>query len=281
MCRLYGFIASEETGLECSLVEAQNALIVQSDRDLRGIRNPDGWGLAAWDNDRPGIVKSTFPAFADREFGEIASSVFSKAAIAHIRAATVGEVAFENTHPFQYGPWVFAHNGTLASFEHLRTHLDLGVFGPPSGTTDSETIFLWLLNRMARHGLNPLRPAEDLLALVELLHDAVSDLIQISIRAGVEQQPTLNFMIGDGSHLAASRWGNSLHWTYRVGVTDCEVCGVSHCPTADETYRSVVVASEPITNEEWIEIPEGTIFGAGPDAATITRSLTGTVWVPA
>ncbi len=281
MCRLYGFIASEETGLECSLVEAQNALIVQSDRDLRGVRNPDGWGLAAWDEDRPGIVKSTLPAFADREFVEIASSVFSKSALAHIRAATVGKVAFENTHPFQYGPWVFAHNGTLASFEHVRTHLDLGVFGPPSGTTDSETIFLWLLNRMHSYGLNPLVPAPGLEGLVELLHDAVRDLIQISIRAGSDDQPTLNFMLGDGEHLAASRWGNSLYWTYRVGVTDCQICGTPHCPTADDNYRSVVVASEPITEEDWIEIPEGTVFGAGPDVATMSRSLTGSVWVPA
>lgn len=89
--------------------------------------------MAAWDEHHPGIVKSTFPAFADKEFAEIASSAFSKAAIAHIRAATVGKVAFENTHPFKYGPWVFAHNGTLASFERVRTHLDLGVFGPPEG----------------------------------------------------------------------------------------------------------------------------------------------------
>lgn len=281
MCRLYGFIASEETSLECSLVEAQNALIVQSDRDLRGIRNPDGWGLAAWDEDRPGIVKSTLPAFADKEFGEIASSVFSRSGIAHIRAATVGGVAFQNTHPFQYGPWVFAHNGTISLFEHVRTHLDLGVLGPPSGTTDSETVFLWLLNRMGQRGLSPLVPAGGLEALVELLHDAVRDLIQISMKVGATTQPTLNFMIGDGTHLAASRWGNSLFWTYRVGVTDCEICGTSHCPTADETYRSVVLASEPITAEDWIEIPEGTIFGAGPDIATMSRSMTDTFWVPA
>lgn len=275
MCRLYGFVASEETGLECSLVEAQNALLVQSDRDLRGIRNPDGWGIAAWDETIPGVVKSTFPAFADRGFREIASSVFSHSVIAHIRAATVGRVAFENTHPFQYGPWAFAHNGTIGSFEHVQTHLDLGPYGPPVGSTDSETLFLWLLNRMRDHGLSPLSQADHLPRIVDLLHDAVQDLVRISMRAGADQPPTLNFILSDGRHLAASRWGNSLYWLYRKGVTDCMVCGTSHCPTADASYRAVVVASEPITDEDWNEIPEATVFGASPEITTLTRSLVG------
>lgn len=275
MCRLYGFVASEETGLECSLVSAQNALLVQSDRDLRGVRNPDGWGIAAWDGAVPGIVKSTFPAFADRGFAEVAESVLSHSVIAHIRAATVGPVAFENTHPFQYGPWVFAHNGTVHSFEHVRTHLDLGTFGPPEGSTDSETVFLWLVNRMSSHGLSPMQPSDSLARVVDFLHDAVQELVQISLRAGATETPSLNFVLSDGENLAASRWGNSLYWTYRTGVTDCMVCGSSHCPTADETYRAVMVASEPITDEDWNEIPEGTVFGASPEITTLSRSLVG------
>lgn len=275
MCRLYGLVASEETGLECSLVEAQNALLVQSDRDLRGVRNPDGWGIAAWDGTVPGVVKSTSPAFADRGFREIASSVFSHSVIAHIRAATIGSVAFENTHPFQYGPWAFAHNGTIASFEHVRTHLDLGPYGPAQGVTDSETVFLWLLNRMRDHGISPIRQADSLPPIVELLHDAVQDLVQISMRAGADHAPTLNFLLSDGRHLAASRWGNSLYWLYRTGVTDCMVCGTSHCPTADASYKAVVVASEPMTDEDWNEIPEGTVFGATPTITTLTKSLVG------
>ncbi len=64
MCRSYGIVASEETGLECSLVESQNALFAQCDRDLRGVRNPNGWGIAAWDRGVPGVVKSGSSAFA-------------------------------------------------------------------------------------------------------------------------------------------------------------------------------------------------------------------------
>jgi hypothetical protein len=35
------------------------------------------------------------------------------------------------------------------------------------------------------------------------------------------------------------------------------------------------VAPEPITDEDWKEIPEGTVFGAAADITTATRSLLG------
>lgn len=273
MCRLYGFLATESTRLECSLVEAQNALVVQSDRDLRGVRNPDGWGIASWEPDLPRVVRNTDPAFADRRYAEVASTVTSHAVIAHVRAATVGAVAIENTHPFHYGPWAFAHNGTISGIEHVRTRLDLGLYAPPWGQTDSELAFRWLLNRMGDHGLDPNSPADGLEPVMALIEDAVSELVRLSIGIQVEEAPSFNFVISDGRHLVASRWGNSLFWTFRRGVTDCTFCGTSHCVQADENYRAVVVASEPLTNEDWLEIPEGTVFGANSRLETMSRSL--------
>jgi predicted glutamine amidotransferase len=209
MCRLYGFLATEPTTLECSLVAAQNALQTQSDRDSRGVRNADGWGIAHWVGDDKEVIKSTMPAFADDQFAKIASDIWSEAAIAHVRAATIGRVSADNTRPFTFGTWAFAHNGTI-----------------PAGATD---------------------------------------------------QPKLNFVISDGRHLAASRWGNTLYWTIRRGIRDCAVCGTSHCPSADEDYRSVVVASEPLTDENWTEVPEASVLGVEPGAHTLTRDLLATV----
>ena len=274
MCRLYGFLATEPTRVDCSLVEAQNALQVQSDRDQRGIRNADGWGIAHWDSSvRPVVIKSTDPAFADQRFSAAAAAVTSDAIVAHVRAATIGSVAERNTHPFRHGPWSFAHNGTIAGIEHVATHLDLGRFGPPEGETDSELAFRWILNRMADYGLDPDESARDLGALVDLVADAVLELVQISLRAGIVEPPKLNFLLSDGRHMVASRWGHTLWWTFRRGITDCAVCGTSHCPAADESYRSVVIASEPITDEDWIEVPEGSVLGVSPDAHTMKRDL--------
>ncbi|GMQ86180.1 MAG: class II glutamine amidotransferase [Acidimicrobiia bacterium] len=274
MCRLYGFLATEPTRLECSLVAAQNALQVQSDRDSRGVRNADGWGIAHREGDRPAVIKSTDPAFADHRFAEAATSVSSDSVIAHIRAATVGGVAERNTHPFTHGPWSFAHNGTIPGIEHVATHLDLGRFGPPEGETDSELAFLWILNRMADYGLDPEAPAENLDSLVDLVADAVLELVRITIQTGATEPPKLNFLLSDGRHMVASRWGHTLYWTFRRGIRDCTVCGTSHCPAADETYRSVVIASEPITgDEDWTELPEGSVLGVAPNAHTMKRDL--------
>ena len=273
MCRLYGFVATEPTRLDCSLVRAQNALQVQSDRDRRGVRNADGWGIAHWNPSGFTVDKSTNPAFADARFVETASSIASNAVIAHVRAATVGCVGDENTHPFRHGPWAFAHNGTISGFTHIRTHLDVGQFGPPLGDTDSELAFRWMLNRMARHGIDPGEPAVSIEPLLDVVGEAVLDLVRIAMRVDESDSPKLNFLISDGKHMVASRWGNSLYWAFRRGVPDCAVCGISHCPTADDDYRAVVIASEPITNEDWSEIPEGTVFGVGPGARTVFRDF--------
>src|SRR5207342_839175 len=69
--------------------------------------------------------------------------------VAHIRKATQGRVALENTHPFvrelwgRY--WVFAHNGDLQDYAP-RLH---GAFRPV-GDTDSERAFCWLMQELAK-----------------------------------------------------------------------------------------------------------------------------------
>ncbi len=273
MCRIYGFLATEDTRLHCSLVDAQNALLVQSDRDRTGRRSPDGWGIAEWRSGLPLVTKNTLPAFADHQFADVASNVRSRAVIAHVRTATVGRVAQENTHPFDHGPWVFAHNGSIPGIEHVGTRLNLGLYGPTWGDTDSELVFRWMLNRMSGYGLDPDDPAEDLAPLLDLVEDSLFELIRFGIEAGFEEQPLLNFIISDGRHMVASRWGNSLYWTFWRGVSDCAFCESSHCEHADETYKAVAIASEAITNEDWREIPEGTLLGVNPAFITVSRSL--------
>jgi predicted glutamine amidotransferase len=81
--------------------------------------------------------------------------IHSKNVIAHIRKATQGGVALENTHPFMrelWGRyWIFAHNGNLPDFS---PPLD-GSF-TPVGQTDSERAFCWLLqNLRQRFGSRP------------------------------------------------------------------------------------------------------------------------------
>jgi predicted glutamine amidotransferase len=266
MCRLYGITGNQPARVECALVEAQNALLQQSILDSRGIANPDGWGVGIYEQGAPAVFKSARAAAHDTEFRDTAGRVVSRNVIAHIRAATVGSSGLDNTHPFRHGPWLFAHNGTLAGWDRLEPQLEAEIpdhlLRQRRGETDSELMFLWMLGRMHRHGLDPLSGADSVSEIIDLLAAAVPEL---SRRSGeVTGGPSrLNFLLSDGIHLGASRWGNSLYLTERSGRTDCEVCQTSHLTGPGESrYRAIAIASEPITGETWIEIADRSFIGA-------------------
>lgn len=99
-----------------SLLAAENAIAVQSSR------HRDGWGLAFYLGNRiPHTIKSALPANADNIFSKVSGVVASETVLAHIRQATTGDKNILNSHPFQHGNWVFAHNGTrrCVFFDHL------------------------------------------------------------------------------------------------------------------------------------------------------------------
>jgi predicted glutamine amidotransferase len=100
MCRLYGFRATEPTTVECTLVRAQNALIVQSQRDQEGRSNAHGWGVAVYPNGGlPHVERQAWAAYHGEHFREAAVRAHARTVVAHVRRATMGVPALENTHP--------------------------------------------------------------------------------------------------------------------------------------------------------------------------------------
>ena len=278
MCRLYGFRANAQTTVECTLVRAQNSLLSQSRVDMRGASSPDGWGIAWYQNGAPTIERQQTAAFGDQRFSATAEGVASRTVIAHVRRATLGGAALANTHPFSQGLWTFAHNGTLTAFDRvgslLENETDPLFLSGRQGTTDSELIFLWLLSRMAKLGIDPQRRCDDTEGLVEMVADSVLSLASLSEELGATESAQLNLLLTDGELLIASRWKNSLYWVDRQGVHDSEVCGLSHVPQAtDSDYRAVVVASEPISRESWREVPARSILRVDRDVHAEIRSI--------
>ncbi len=264
MCRLYGFRGSAPTRLDCSLVRAPNALMAQSRLDGRGLANADGWGIGSYGDGRPVVDKCDTAAYQDRRFSETVAGVNSPTVLAHVRQATVGGAKWANTHPFAHGVWCFAHNGTLTAFDRVAPSLEREVgsdlLGSRCGTTDSELIFLWLLSRMARAGIEADATCEDPEPVRALLAESVLLLAARSEEAGADEPAKLNFLLTDGVTMVASRWGNSLFRLCRNGVRDCEICGLAHAEEHRVAgYRAAVVASEPITQETWEEVPEQSV----------------------
>lgn len=261
VCRLYGFRATEPTKVECTLVHAQNALMVQSRGDREGLEHAHGWGVATYEDHHPRVERQAWAAYHGEHFRRAAARVFSCTVIAHVRRATVGDPRPENTHPFWAGPWAFAHNGTVPHFDRLRERL-LGETSAEhraaiQGETDSEHIFRMLLTRIER------APDRALLAIVR---DAVQTIVRWCRELDPDAPIGLNLLLTDGERMAGSRWGRTLYSVTREAIRDCEICGFAHVHhTPGRPYFAVVVASEPISHEDWVEVPDYSVYEVTPD----------------
>jgi predicted glutamine amidotransferase len=142
MCRLLGYVARQPVIAAHVLENTLEAFIEISHF------HADGWGMA-WYDEQAHVqhAKTPEPAHTSVEFSSLAASARTDALIAHVRWATPGfALCMENTHPFIYKQFAFAHNGAVAPNEglealiapHLREHI--------TGTTDSERHFLALLS---------------------------------------------------------------------------------------------------------------------------------------
>ena len=181
MCRVFGCVAAEPISVSHDLLQAANPLIRQSEE------HDSGWGMAVYkraDGEEPQCIRFPEAAYQDGEF-ESATGMRGRIFNMHVRRATMGGLAPENTHPFCLGPYSFCHNGTIVRFPKL---LEPGV-SPPTGQTDSEHFFNFLM-RDFDDG-HPKR----------CLRTAVRKMIERSPFSGI------NFLFSDGEKLYAYKLG--------------------------------------------------------------------------
>lgn len=242
-------------------MHAQNALMAQSRMDLAGLTHGHGWGVAEHPDGAPFVEKQAWAAYHGEQFKKTAARVYSKTVIAHVRRATVGPPGLENTHPFVHGVWLFAHNGTVPNFDQVRDRL-IDAMDPLHrseirGSTDSEHVFRFLLGLWQKH---PERP------LLETLRSGLEQVIAWCRDIDSQAKASLNVLWTDGQRMVGSRLGRTLWYLEREGIHVCEICGKSHVHHSPErAYRSVEIASEPITHERWLQVPDGTVFSVDPD----------------
>jgi len=271
MCRLYAFKANEPTRVECSLVHAQNALMEQSRGDAEGLVHGHGWGVADFPDGVPIVEKQTWAAYHGEHFRKKAARVYASTVLAHVRRATVGEQAIENTHPFQNGRWIFAHNGTLPNFSQVRDRMipaiDPFYANEIHGTTDSEHIFYYLLSLWLHHPEEP---------LLDLVARGLTQIVRWCNEIEPDARIGLNIVLTNGQKLVGSRLGRALWSLERERIFDCEICGRPHVHhDASHAYRAIEIASEPITDENWHEMPDGTVYEVDDDYYLLTRRLPG------
>ena len=277
MCRLFGFRSVIPSQMHRSLIAADNALGRQSER------HPDGWGVAYYVDGAPHVTRSPAHALGDALFHRVSGVVSSETVLAHVRKATQGALTVLNCHPFQYGRWVFAHNGDVPGFldthrEALLSEVDPRLRRFVLGETDSETIFFMLLTRL--EALGPLaqpKAAEDVMAaLAATLRDVDRIAVQPDGKANL-----MTCIVTDGTTMVAHQGGKELFLsTYKKRCSDRESCAslAPHCeaPTTTGRVNHLVLSSEPLHGENvWEPLAPGEMVGVDARMKLERRSAVG------
>ncbi|MEY4752891.1 MAG: hypothetical protein RJA44_566 [Pseudomonadota bacterium] len=239
MCQLLGLNANTPTDLVFSFTGFAQ----------RAVEHKDGFGIAFFEGAGLRLFVDHQSA-TDSPVAEMVRRypIKSRHIVAHIRKATQGRVALENTHPFvrelwgRY--WVFAHNGDLKDF-HPKLHAGFR----PVGDTDSERAFCWLMQELAKHHAS--------VPSVPHLTETLRELAPQIARHG-----TFNFLLSNGQALWA-HGSTKLHYvlrqhpfpTVQLQDEDLTVDFARHTTPQD---RVAVIATEPLTsNEQWQPIEPG------------------------
>ncbi len=246
MCRLLGIVSSEPTEFRMILKESPRSFATLSQEQS------DGWGLAIHDEEarewhvNKGVERASDAAV----FHDLALGARGEMLVAHIRKRTVGETSLDNTHPFQRGRWIFAHNGTIKDLAWLRDQTSAHRASEIRGQTDSELFFAYLLT-----------------ALDAASPDGRDKALAAAAREARNRGDfgSFNFLLSDGAILYAHRFGRTLfllerapHDVVRVRRTS-EVGAIVETPWSQRRH-AVFIASERMTDEPWQEVGERSLL---------------------
>jgi predicted glutamine amidotransferase len=239
MCQLLGMNANTPTDLVFSFTGFSK----------RAEEHKDGFGIAFFED-------AGVRLFVDAQSAAVSPvaemvkhyPIRSSNVIAHIRKATQGRIALENTHPFQrelWGRyWAFAHNGDLKNYAprlHSAFH--------PVGDTDSELAFCWLMQELAKAHAGVPSIAELTATLKELV-------------PRVAAHGTFNFMLSNGQALWA-HCSTHLHYLlrqhpFRTAHLQDDDMSVDFAQVAQPSDRVAVVVTQPLTADEaWVAFAPG------------------------
>ena len=213
----------------------------------------DGWGIAFFEGRGTRLFLDPQPSCTSPIAALVRQyPIRSKNVVAHIRKATQGVVALENTHPFMREAWgrywIFAHNGNLNDF---APPLD-GSF-LPVGNTDSEHAFCWLLQTL-RQRFGETLPAS------KVLFEAVREVV-LDLGANGE----FNFLLSNGDCLIAHASTKLAYIVRKAPFAQAhlkdEDVTVDFSDVTSPEDRVAVIATVPLTdNEEWVTMPPGTLW---------------------
>lgn len=194
------------------IFDTSNSLVDQSlnIREGKLATNGDGFGIGWYDNRKnPGLYREVLPAWNDVNLLHLSHQIKTRLFFAHVRASTGTSTMRTNCHPFSYGRWLFMHNGQIGDYHRCRRNLerllDDAIYNHRCGTTDSELIFLLMI----QNGLD-----DDPVKAISITIKQISAVCEES---GAEKPVKLTICLSDGKRLFACRHSSAgtaptLYW---------------------------------------------------------------------
>jgi glutamine amidotransferase len=257
MCELFALSSLLPTTVSFSMAEFSRH------GGLTG-RHKDGWGIAFYAENDVQIIRETIPAIDSDYIHCLKDYNFSSnRVISHIRLATQGKIKLKNTQPFcrelAGKMHVFAHNGDLKNIEKSKT-IKLGRYHP-LGETDSEYAFCFLMNLMEDLWTSEKLP--DLEARLEVVSDFAALIRNLGSANFIYSDSEILFIHGHKCTREDSKdiLSSGLFTLHRTCLAERERTKIEGLDLnlGEEKQEVLLVASVPLTQENWIPLAEGEI----------------------
>ncbi|MBS1508162.1 MAG: class II glutamine amidotransferase [Bacteroidetes bacterium] len=264
MCRLMAYKGTPIV-IDKLLYQPKNSLINQSfhAREIEEPLNGDGFGVGWYVpevNYEPITFVSVNPAWNNRNLRNLAPKIKTDCMIAHVRAASVGDVSESNCHPFQYKNMLMAHNGGIEDFGKIkrliREPLSDELYNWIKGQTDSEHIFAFLLNELFKS--HKIVSPDTIVASFEHTFTEIKKLMRDH---GITEPAYLNMVVTNGLFLVATRYCTDpkeepLTLYHSEGSRYVVEDGVTRMEAPDDDDQAVLVVSEKLSDDPyWTMIP--------------------------
>ncbi|MEX2234051.1 MAG: class II glutamine amidotransferase [Cyclobacteriaceae bacterium] len=266
MCRLLAYMGTPII-VDKLLYQPKNSLVNQSinAKEIEEPLNGDGFGIGWYVpelHEEPVTFVSVNPAWSNRNLRNLAPKIQTECFIAHVRAASVGEVSESNCHPFQYKNMLMMHNGGVENFSRIkrkiREPLSDELYNWIKGQTDSEHLFACLLNHLFTGSETTATPE----TVMDAFEKTFEDLKKMMKDCDIQDPAYLNMVVTNGKFFVGTRYTTNpteepLTLYHSEGGRYVVEDGISFMVAPEDDDHAVLIVSEKLTEEKhWTAIPK-------------------------
>ena len=244
-------ISVRTTNLLKYLVEDECSLLVQAKKGEQS----DGWGIGYYEEGELRVFKSPNPVYEEEEiFRRLSTQIESNLIIAHVRKASNPRglprqmlIGIENSQPFFYKNYLFAHNGAIYIPDEVAE--TLGKYkNLIKGVNDSEVYFVHLVKEWESKG--------DVVQAIKAVERGLWKILEKSKKNYPRPYSSLNAIFSDGVRLYALTLYLEGENTPSICYRDSEYFRLAYYYNGEK----LIISSERTNNDKWKLMSNGEIL---------------------